>query len=181
MNSKNYIKIKDSLKRVDDKIAFLEEMKKEAYENRQKICDECSHDFVLIYNQTTERNDDPEWCILKHARCLVCGEYIRLSKNNINWNTDEKLKSEHIINATGFTSEFSQNLYQGDDNILYIAAKREFDKMVDVDTGDLTYEDYIPKITAGLLSADAVVIKKENVRKDSYANNESHVKSKNNK
>lgn len=164
MDYKEYQKTIGELENVDIRIKTLEMLLKEAQGKRQTICDECSHDFVLIYAKENQNNDDPEWSIHKHAQCLVCGSYIRLSKNNIAWDTDKPLNSNHVIDATEFASEYSQNLYQGSDNALYIAAKKEFDKLLDADTGHLKDKTYRELITLAVKELDEENRKKEAFR-----------------
>ena len=163
MDFKKYNKIKEDLNHYDERINTLNELLNETKQKRQVICDECSHDFVLIYAKENQNNDDPEWSIHKHAQCLVCGSYIRLSKNNIAWDTDKPLNSNHIIDATEFASEYSQNLYQGSDNALYIAAKKEFDKLLDADTGHLKDKTYMELITLAVKKLD-----EENRHKEAF-------------
>lgn len=169
MNYKKYQKTKADLEHYDDRIATLNELLNETKQKRQAICEECSHDFVLIYGKENQNNDDSEWSIHKHAQCLICGSYIRLSKNNIAWDTDKSLNSKHIIDATDFASEYSQNLYQGSDNSLYIAAKKEFDILLDADTGHLKDKTYIELITVAVKELDDENRHKEALRREQYS------------
>ena len=168
MDYKKYQKTKSDLEHYDDRIATLQELLKEANQKRQIICDECSHDFVFVYNAEAEQIGHPENGIRKNAQCLVCGTYFRLDENYVEFESGEILTSKHIIDATDYLLDYTQRSYSGNENVAYTEAKNVFEELINIDTGHIRDEQVLKQIEKNVKKLDDFNVEQENARRQGY-------------
>lgn len=134
MDFSKYKETKQKLAHYDTRIDTLNELLKEANQKRQEVCDNCSHDFVLIYNSEPKVVGHPEQGVLKHAGCLVCGQFFRLDENLLDEFTDKQVSKNAVLDITLETSEYAQRLFKGDKNVLLLKAEEIFNDYCKLNT-----------------------------------------------
>ena len=157
MDFKKYKDIKEKIVDYDLRLETLHKLEQETLENKQKVQDECSHDFVLAYG--LDENGE------KKAGCLVCGQYLNINNEFIDSFSDVQLDKESVLDVTLETCEFAQRLMKGNKNVLLIRAEEIFNNYCKINKMSFSRKMILKDIYYKVLELNEYYVSLEDDRK----------------
>lgn len=168
MDFSKYRETKQKLEHYDARLETLKELQNETYEKRQEVCDNCSHDFVLVYNSELKVVGHSEKGVLKQAGCLVCGQYFRLDEIYMDEITDQQINEDAVLDVSNETSLFSQRLSRDNKSVLLLKAEEVFNEYCKLNAMCFSREQVLKDIQRKVLELDSYYVNLELGRKMTY-------------
>ena len=119
-NIEKYEDIQNKLKNYEDKINYLEELKKYFIDQVRNTEDNCSHDLILSYDSDGN---------VKKSQCLFCDSYMELD-DNVDIFSEKYIDDKNIIDVIDLVSEYSRRLSIGKNSVLVLKAKEKLIQMI---------------------------------------------------
>lgn len=114
--------IQKILNNYEEKINYLELIKKDLENIKYNIQDECNHDLILCY----VKENDTE---VKHAKCLFCDTYLELI-DNFEMFSERFISQENIMDVTKKVSKTIQKRNCNNESVLVLKAKEKLNDMI---------------------------------------------------
>ena len=105
----------NKLKKYENKIKLLEELKQDVIKSKEQFQDKCEHDLVLCYDFNLIGG--------KTAKCLMCDKNFRLYE-------EKNIEYKNIIDVTPFIEDELQKTFKYGSNILVIRAKEKIKELI---------------------------------------------------